>query len=180
MIRVELTRDRLPFIQGVDAIGYGAKDTGAMGGGAAAAILAAAGPKLIPAAQRQLASTTRRVGVAVVTDAFDLRESGIKYVCHIISIITNTPQGDWCPHPDKLYDGVKSGLEQLLAAGAKAVALSALATGEGRVKPADAARFMLTAIRDFQSTPENRKLVVHLALPNYDDAKAFEQALARI
>ena len=179
-MHVELTRERLPFIKGVDAIGYGAKDTGAMGGGAAAAILAASGPELISAAQRKLASTTRRVGVAVVTDSFGLRKSGITHVCHIISIITNTPQGDWCPYPEKLYDGVKSGLEQLLEVNAKVVAISALATGEGRVKPRDAARLMLTAIRDFHSMPDNRKLEVILSLPNYDDSEAFEYYLSRL
>jgi len=178
-LNVDLARDPLPFVK-VDAIGYGAKDTGEMGGGAAAAILAAAGPELIPAARQKLAATTRRVGVAVVTDAFKLRSSGIKWVCHIVSIVTKTPQGDWCPYPDKLYDGVKSGLEQVVEAGAASIAISALATGEGRVKPEDAARYMLTAIRDFQESRANRKLKIVLALPSYDDYRAFESLYSRL
>ena len=176
---VELVRDRIPFLK-VDAIGYGAKDTGEMGGGAAAAIIAAAGPELMDAARQKLAATTRRVGVAVVTDAFKLRSSGIKWVCHIVSIITKTPQGDWCPDPDKLYDGMRSGLAQVLEAGAASIAISALATGEGRVKPEDAARYMLTAIRDLPENHANRKLRVVLALPTYDDYQAFESLYCRL
>ncbi|HYG35622.1 MAG TPA: hypothetical protein VEC99_12600 [Clostridia bacterium] len=43
-----LTRDPLQILR-VDAIGYGAKDTGEMGGGAAAAVLTAAGPEILTA-----------------------------------------------------------------------------------------------------------------------------------
>lgn len=178
-MNVELVRDCLPFLN-VDAIGYGAKDTGEMGGGAAAAIIAAAGAEVMAAARKELATTTRRVGVAVVTDSFKLRQAGIKWVCHIVSIMTNTPQGDWCPYPEKLYDGVSTGLAQIRAAGARSIALSALATGEGRVKPADAARYMLTAIRDFQTGPEGRSLRVVLSLPTWDDYQAFEACYRRL
>jgi O-acetyl-ADP-ribose deacetylase (regulator of RNase III) len=178
-IKVDLTRERLPFLQ-VDAIAYGAKDTGEMGGGAAAAIVAAAGSKLIEETRRKLAATTRRVGVAVVTDSFKLRQSGIKWICHIISIITKTSQGDWCPYPEKLYDGVRAGLMLVLETGATSIALSALATGEGRVRPEDAARLMLTAIRDFQEIPANRRLKVILSLPTFDDYEAFESVYRRL
>ena len=178
-LNVELVRDRLPFLK-VDAIAYGAKDTGEMGGGAAAAIIGAAGAELMEDLRRKLAATTRRVGVAVLTDSFGLRKSGIKWVGHIISIITKTPQGDWCPYPDKLYDGMRSCLLQAYEAGAKSIAISALATGEGRVKPQDAARHMLTAIRDFQEDPAHRSLRVVLALPSYDDYEAFEALYPRL
>lgn len=177
--RIELVRDPLPFIAGIDAVAYGAKDTGAMGGGAAAAILAAAGEELVREARRKLAATSRRIGDAVVTDSFGLAKSGITQVCHIVSIMTNTPQGDWCPYPEKLYDGVKSGLKQLALGGLGTVGMSALATGEGRVKPADAARLMLTAIRDFQKDSGDWKPNVVLSLPNYDDYEAFETLFSR-
>jgi len=176
--RIELVRDPLPFVAGVDAVAYGAKDTGAMGGGAAAAILAAAGEELVREARRKLAGTSRRIGDAVVTDSFGLAKSGIMQVCHIVSIMTNTPQGDWCPHPDKLYDGVKLGLEQLARDNAGTVAMSALATGEGRVKPADAAKFMLSAIRDHQ-LGQGKKVHVVLSLPAYEDYEAFEALSSR-
>ena len=179
LFNVDLTRERLPYLK-VDAIGYGAKDTGEMGGGAAAAILAAAGQKIIEDARKKLAATDRRVGVAVVTDAHTLRQSGIQWVCHIVSIITKTPQGDWCPYPEKLYDGMLSGLNQVLATGATSFAVSALATGEGRVSSNDAARLMLTAIREFQRVKENRKLKIVLSLPTYDDFTAFKLFSSRI
>lgn len=171
--QIELVRDPLPFIPGIDAVAYGAKDTGTMGGGAAAAILAAAGEELIREARKKLAATSRRIGDAVFTYSYGLQKLGILYVGHILSIITDTPQGDWCPYPDKLYDGVALGLKQLAQAGAGTVGISALATGEGRVKPADAARFMLPAIRDHQRGP-GRKVNVVLSLPTYEDYEAFE------
>ena len=43
----------------VDAIAYGAKDTGEMGGGAAAAVLEAAGPGILALLKRELATSTR-------------------------------------------------------------------------------------------------------------------------
>jgi O-acetyl-ADP-ribose deacetylase (regulator of RNase III) len=177
--RIELVRDPLPFIPGVTAVAYGAKDTGAMGGGTAAAILVAAGERLIPEAQKMLANTSRRVGDAVVTPSFGLTKFGIMQVCHIVSIITGTPQGDWCPYPDKLYDGVRRGLKQLALHREHTVAMSVLGTGEGRVKPADAARFMLTAIRDHQREPGN-KIHVVLSLPTYEDYEAFEDFLPQL
>jgi len=176
---IELVRDPLPFIPGISAVAYGAKDTGAMGGGAAAAILAASGQQLIAEAQKKLANTSRRVGDAVVTGAFGLEKFGILSVCHIVSIITGTSQGDWCPYPDKLYDGVRRGLKLLGLEGPQTVGMSALGTGEGRVKPADAARFMLTAIRDHQREPGRRMHVV-LSLPTYEDYEAFEDFLPRL
>jgi O-acetyl-ADP-ribose deacetylase (regulator of RNase III) len=71
-------------------------------------------------------------------------------------------------------------LQQAYEAGAQSIAISALATGEGRVKPKDAARLMLTAIRDFQEAPAHRKLRVVLALPSYDDFEAFEELYPRL
>jgi len=55
---VTLTRDPLQTLQ-VDAIGYGAKDTGEMGGGAASAVVAAAGPEVLMELQSKLARSTR-------------------------------------------------------------------------------------------------------------------------
>lgn len=178
-LHVELVRDRLPFLK-VDAIAYGAKDTGEMGGGAAAAIIEAAGLELMMDLRKKLVATNRQIGEAILTDSFGLRQSGIKWVCHIISIVTKTPQGDWCPYPGKLYDGMSSCLHQVYKAGANSIAISALATGEGRVKPEDAARLMLTAIRDFQEYPAHRRLKVVLALPSYDDYDAFEALYPRM
>ena len=178
-LNVEIVRDRLPFLK-VDAIAYGAKDTGEMGGGAAAAIIAAAGSKIMDELRRKLADTTRQVGIAILTDSFKLRKIEIQWVCHIITIITKTPQGDWCPYPDRLYDGMRSCLEQVYGAGAKSIAISALATGEGRIKPIDAARYMLSAIRDFQTEPSHRTLRIVLSLPSYDDYIAFTEMSQRL
>ena len=102
---VRLTRDPLQILK-VDAIGYGAKDTGEMGGGAAAAVLAAAGPELLIELRSKLIGSPRRVGDVAVTDSFRLQAIGIRWVIHIISIIKHTPQGAYCPQPERLRDGV--------------------------------------------------------------------------
>jgi len=159
-----------------DVIGYGAKDTGEMGGGAAASVLREAGPDLLPALRRELATSSRQVGEAVLTEAFGLRERGIRWIAHIISIIRNTPEGAWCPRPEKLYDGVLKALELSAGKGARTVALSMLATGEGRVKPVDAASFMIRAVRDFHR--RGGELSVTLALPTFRDYEAARAVLS--
>jgi len=94
----------------VDAIGYGAKDTGEMGGGAAASVLMAAGPEIIPVVRSKLSTSSRKVGDIVVTESFKLQSLGIRWVVHIISIIKHTPQGAYCPQPERLCDGVANAL----------------------------------------------------------------------
>lgn len=105
---VNLTRDPLQTLR-VEAIAYGAKDTGEMGGGAAASVLWAAGPELLTALKSKLAKSARTIGEVVVTDSFGLHKSGIRWIVHLISIIKHTPQGAYCPHPERLQDGVEKG-----------------------------------------------------------------------
>src|SRR5215831_16077322 len=104
-----LTRDPLQVLR-VDAIAYGAKDTGQMGGGAAASVLMAAGPEVLPEAKLKMASSTRRVGEVVITDSFNLKSRGVRWIVHIISIIKHTPQGAYCPEPERLREGVTRAL----------------------------------------------------------------------
>jgi O-acetyl-ADP-ribose deacetylase (regulator of RNase III) len=171
-----LSRDPLQTLK-VDAIGYGAKDTGEMGGGAAAAVLMAAGPDIVPALQAQLAASSRSVGEAVLTDSFKLHAAGICWVIHIISIIKHTPQGAYCPQPQRLRDGVCSGLMAASKAGARSVALSALGTGEGRVSPTDAARYMIDGVNVFRQRAPDKPLAVTFSLPSFRDYEAFRMVL---
>jgi O-acetyl-ADP-ribose deacetylase (regulator of RNase III) len=99
--RVTLTRDPIQTLK-VDAIGYGAKDTGEMGGGAAAAILSRAGPEILVAWRSKLGGATRQVGDVVVTDSFGLAAVGIRWVIHIVSI--------WTPDDDPRYPHLLSRL----------------------------------------------------------------------
>lgn len=145
-----------------------------MGGGAAAAILAGAGERLLPALRAELATSSRQIGDAVVTEAFGLAPRGVKWIVHVISIIKNTPQGAWCPEPEKLGNGVAKALQLASARGARSIAFSMLATGEGRVRPEDAARIMIDAVRRFHR--EGGTIRVLFALPtarDYEAARAF-------
>ena len=173
---VTITRDPLQTLK-VDAIGYGAKDTGEMGGGAAAAVLAAAGPELLTELRSKLVGLPRRVGDVAITDSFKLQAIGIRWVIHIISIIKHTPQGAYCPQPERLRDGVCAALTAASKVGARSVALSALGTGEGRVKPCDAARYMLEGVRTFRLSEQGAALAVTFSLPSYRDYEAFSSAI---
>ena len=170
-----LTRDPLQMLK-VDAIGYGAKDTGEMGGGAAAAVLAAAGPEILTELRAKLRGSPRRVGDVEITDSFKLQATGVRWVLHIISIIKHTPAGAYCPQPERLRDGVCAALSAAATAGARSVALSALGTGEGRVPPQDAARYMLDGVHAFQISKPSR-LAITFSLPSFRDYEAFSSVM---
>ena len=177
--RIQLSQLPLQELE-ADALGYGAKDSGEMGGGAAGALLVAAGTELEQASREQLAQTSREIGQAYLTPAFGgLRKKGVQWVCHIISIQKHTDQGAWCPHPERLEGGVYRALELVEARGVQLLALSALGTNEGRVKAEHSAAMMVRAARQyFRDHPEST-LRVTFSLPNPRDFEAFEQALAR-
>jgi O-acetyl-ADP-ribose deacetylase (regulator of RNase III) len=171
-----LSREPLQMMK-VDAIGYGAKDTGEMGGGAAASILTAAGPEILTALRSKLAGSQRRVGDAVLTPSFKMEPSGIRWVLHIISIIKNTPQGAYCPQPERLRDGVCTALKLAADVGARSIAISALGTGEGRVEPCTAARYMLEGIAAYRQTEKRADLAVTFSLPSFRDFEAFTSVM---
>ena len=175
---VSLTRELLQTLS-VDAIAYGAKDTGEMGGGALAAVLAAAGPQLLGAVSSELATTSRNVGTVVVTEAFGLRTNGVRWIVHIVSIIKHTPQGAYCPQPERLRDGVAAALHAVSRLGARSIAISALATGEGRVAPLAAAGFMLDGVRLFSTETPDADLDVTFSLPSHRDYLAFQSLLSK-
>lgn len=176
ILSIQLTREPLQVLK-VDAIGYGAKDTGEMGGGAAAAILAAAGPEILAELRTRLASSPRSVGDVVLTDSFRLKGNGVRWILHIISIIKHTPQGAYCPQPERLRDGVTAALTAAFRAGARSVALSALGTGEGRVEPRDASKYMLDGVAAFREASKGSDLAITFSLPSYRDYEAFSSVV---
>jgi len=174
-----LTRDALQTLR-VDAIGYGAKDTGEMGGGAAASVSTAAGPELLAALRSKLSKSSLRVGDVVITDSFRLQTSGIRWVAHIVSIIKHTAQGAYCPEPERLREGVSKALSAVSKLGARSIAISALGTGEGRVEPRAAARYMFGGVRLFRAAEPHAPLEVTFSLPSYRDYEAFAASLAEM
>jgi O-acetyl-ADP-ribose deacetylase (regulator of RNase III) len=166
-----LTREPLQILS-VDAICYGAKDTGEMGGGAAAAILATAGPGILAELQSK-SPWPRRVGDITLTESFRLATSGIRWIIHLVSIIKETPQGAYCPEPARLSAGVHAALEAASQKGARSIAFSALGTGEGRVHPLDAANYMMDGLRAFRQSSANPNLAVTFSLPSFRDYEAF-------
>jgi O-acetyl-ADP-ribose deacetylase (regulator of RNase III) len=174
--RITLTRVPLPE-GGADMIAYGAKDTGGMGGGAAQAILKAAGEELQDALRKELARSSRKVGTVVVTRSFRLEQTGPFWIAHIVSIIRNTPQGAWCPEPERLADGVYRTLEEAERLGLIHVTFSALGTGEGRVPPLTTARIMSDSVMRYFRTVRDSLLSVKFSLPSDRDFDAFSRYL---
>ena len=178
ILNPSLTREPLQLLR-VDAIGYGAKDTGEMGGGAAAAVLMAAGPEVLAVLRSKLAASPRKVGEVVVTEAFKLQANGVRWIAHIISIIKHTPEGAYCPEPERLSEGVAAALLAVSRLGATSIALSALGTGEGRVDPRDAARHMLQGVSAFRAAEPGSPLTVTFSLPSYRDYEAFVSCMSK-
>lgn len=108
-----------------------------------------------------------------MTPSFKLRSAGVQWVLHVISIIKNTPHGAFCPQPERLREGVASALSAASKLGARSVALSALGTGEGRVGPRDAGKYMLEGVRAFRLSEPRSTLAITFSLPSYRDYEAF-------
>ncbi len=172
---VTLSRDPIQALK-VDAIGYGAKDSGEMGGGAAGAIVVAAGPEILTALKSGLARSSRRVGDVIVTKGFRLEAAGIRWVLHIVSIIKETPRGAYCPEPGRLRDGIVCALREAAKLRCRSVAFSALGTGEGRVDPRDAAKYMIQGVKLFRESA-GVDLSITFSLPTHRDFDAFHSEI---
>lgn len=171
-----ITLSRTPLqLAKTEVIAYGAKDTGEMGGGAAREICVAAGEQLLEAVKIELAKTSRKVGDVAVTESFGMKNQGVRWICHIISIIKNTPQGACCPLPSRLADGVFRALELSRSLGARSISFSALGTGEGRVDPKECARLMMGAAKDFNTRNRDYLLDIEFSLPDFRDYEPFEK-----
>lgn len=162
------------YLQDVSAelLCYGAKDTGEMGGGAAAALLRACGPQLENWQKLALSVLDRQIGCVAFTAPGDLAPK-VQGIAHIVSIIKHTPQGSWCPNPERLSGGVERALNFARNVGWRTVALSALGTGEGRVEFEEAAHLMLQGWRAYRQEHRDWPLQVIFALPNENDYQAF-------
>ena len=125
---IRLVRDSITHIN-ADAICYGAKDNGEMGGGAAAAIVLADGPQVISDAKRVITPNSR-VGDVFYSEAHLLSDKlGVKCIIHLISIIKYTPQGSYCPKPENIRSGVMNALTLAKKLGCQSIAFSAMGTG---------------------------------------------------
>jgi O-acetyl-ADP-ribose deacetylase (regulator of RNase III) len=144
-----------------------------MGGGATSSLVARCGETVLEAVRVELAKTSRLVRTAVITASLNLGKRGVKYILHIVSIIRDTPQGAYCPTPKLLPHGVETALKLSFSKGCRSLAQAASATGEGRVGPADAARFMLTGVSQFQAKYK-ADLDITLCLPTASDHEAFQ------
>jgi O-acetyl-ADP-ribose deacetylase (regulator of RNase III) len=171
-----ITLSRNPVqVAKTEIIAYGAKDTGDMGGHTAREILAAAGVPLIEALNLELSKSGRQVGDVAVTESFGLKSRGIKWIFHVISIIRSTPRGTCCPEPARLTVAVSAALDRAKSLGARSITLSAIGSGEGQVAPAENARLVMGAARDFLAKNRDYLLDIEFALPDYRDYEAFEK-----
>lgn len=158
-----------------ELLGYGAKDTGEMGGGASLALSLAGGPQLAEMATVALTATNKQIGDVAFTSSLKLEREGVLALAHIVSINKHTPEGAWCPRPELLDNGVQRALEFARNVQLHSVAFSALGTGEGRVSPSDSARYMFAAIYRYRMENPDWPLAVTISLPTPVDFQAFQQ-----
>jgi len=160
---------------GAEMVVYDANDNGEIEG----SLGLAAGPQLEMAWRGQLAESTRELGQALLTPAFgQLEGRGTRWVGHIITIIQDTPEGAWCPRPERLAEGVGSILSQAERLGVSRVAFTALGTGQGRVLPERCARILVEAVRKHQREHPESEMRVTFCLPVDRHYQAFQQVLA--
>ena len=127
-----------------------------------------------------LSTTDRQVGDVAFTSPGRLERQGVLVLAHIVSIIKHTPQGSWCPHPEKLSAGVARALQFARHLQLHSAAFSALATGEGRVAPAESAHLMLQGLLDYRRDNPDWPLAVTFALPTEVDLEAFEKTARQL
>lgn len=172
--RLSLTQEVLQE-SGAEMVVYDAKDNGEIDG----SLGLAAGPQLEKAWRRQLAESTRELGQAHLTPAFgQLERLGTRWVGHIITIVQDTPEGPWCPRPERLAEGVESILSQAEQLRVSRVAITSLGTGQGRVPPERCARILVEAVRKHQREHPTSEMRVTFCLPVDRDFQAFQQVLA--
>jgi O-acetyl-ADP-ribose deacetylase (regulator of RNase III) len=155
-----------------EVIAYGATDTGDMTGAVAREILVAAGEGLLDALKQELSASGRQVGDVAVTESFNLKSRGIKWICHVVTIARSTSR---CPSPGRIADGMASALEKARTLGVRSICFSAFGSGEGQVAPAENARLMMGAAKDFLARNRDYLLDIDFALPDYRDYEPFEK-----
>lgn len=175
-VSVEFVRTPIQEVR-CDALAFGAKNTGEIGGGPAEAIFRAAGPELLQAGRDALAKTDRQVGAVAVTRAFNLEEHGVKWICHVVANIRQDPDETLCPRPERLTDGVYKALDLIRELGGESIAFAAMGTGGGRVPPERVAQYMLAGVDRYQRRYGSRDPKVVFSLPSYRVLEAFRKCL---
>lgn len=166
---IELSRERLED-SGARTLVYGTSQDGRMKAGPAGALLGLAGPELEWELMCHLSEGDRRLGRVVRTEAYGLRDRGVRRVYHIVAL--ESPRG--CSQPEKLGEA----LHQVLEAGYEGVvAVASMASGGGGVKPEIIARILVGAARRYFAEHRRSPLRVLFCLPNDRDYEAFSRAL---
>ncbi len=161
-----------------EIFGYGAKDSGEMGGGASLAICLAGGPQMTDLATAALAATNKQIGDVAFTSSLQLEREGTLVVAHIVSIHKHTPQGAWCPEPESISHGVSRTLEFAKNLQLHSAVFSALGTGEGRVSPEDSARYMFSSAYRYRRENPDWPLAITFSLPTVGDFHDFQRVQA--
>ncbi len=134
----------------VDAIVNPANSEGEMGGGVAGAIKKAGG-KAIEGEAMELAPIP--IGKAVVTTSGKLK---CQYVIHAPTMEVPVQRTS----VEKIFKAVQAALQMAAELEIESLAIPGMGTGTGRVPVIDAAKAMIDAIREHQSTLEHLKKLI--------------------
>lgn len=144
------------------------------GGGVDGAIHRAAGPKLLDAC-RQVGGCPS--GSAVRTDAFNLRERGVK---HIIHAVGPRWQGGERGEAELLRGAYEKSLEIAERLGCRSVAFPSISTGVYGYPVAEAAALALRTVAGFLEHKAGSIETVIFALFDAATLEAYEAALAQL
>ncbi len=164
-MRIEIRKGDITTAE-VDCIVNAANSLGIMGGGVAGALRRAGGAEIDREAR---AKAPIPVGEAVATTAGRLNA---RYVIHAPTMERPAMPSS----PENIRAATRAALRVAEECGCRSVAIPGMGTGVGGVSPDDAARAMVSALREFEHSPTIETVI----LMDIGDAmvKAWRHALA--
>jgi len=164
-MRIEIRKGDITKVE-ADCIVNAANSLGIMGGGVAGALRRAGGEEIDREAR---AKAPIPVGEAVATTAGRLNA---RYVIHAPTMERPAMPSS----PEKIHAATRAALRVAEECGCRSVAIPGMGTGVGGVSPHDAARAMVSALREFEQSPTIETVI----LMDIGDAmvEAWRNALA--
>ena len=143
------------------------------GGGVDGAIHRACGPGLLDACR---AIGGCQTGSAVITQAFDLEQRGVRYIIHAVGPIW---QGGHNNEPVLLHSAYQTSLHLANTHDCRSIAFPSIATGVYAYPLQAAANIAVAACREFVSNTPNKLQRIVFSLFDQETYQAFSQAIEK-
>ena len=144
------------------------------GGGVDGAIHRACGPRLLAACGAVGGCQT---GSAVITEAFDLEQKGVRYVIHAVGPIWQEGNNN---EPVLLHSAYQTSLHLADTHDCRSIAFPSLSTGVYGYPVAPAAKIAISACREFVTNTPTKLQKIVFSLFDQETYQAFTEAVERI